>query len=126
LRRAENVSGGYESGADIAWKRNGLAISDRHGALLYAIAQRHDRQRRGGGDRLAVAAARVIGVAVGDERAIDGARRIDPRVCRRDVEPHRFGLQPGKRGAHVRKQARGQRDGSVALAPDWIGITLSR
>src|SRR3546814_7501690 len=44
-----------------------------------AIAQRHDRQRLGRRIHRAMAAARMIGVAVRHRGALDGARRIDPQ-----------------------------------------------
>ncbi len=94
LRAAEHVAGGDESGAYITLQRDRLAIGNRGRAFAGLVAQVHDRQRLGRGDRLAMPAARVIGVAMRDQCVVDGARRIDPRIRGNDVDAPRFGPDP--------------------------------
>src|SRR3546814_10464936 len=50
------------------------------GLGIDAIAQRHDRQRLGRREHRAMAAARMVGMAVRHRGARGGARRVDPQV----------------------------------------------
>ena len=103
LRRAEHVAGGHESRGHAAGQGQRLAIGDRPRAVRGAIAQAHDRQRRGRGDRLAMPAARVVGVAVGHQRAGDRLGGIDPAIRGGDVDPARVGPDPCEIGDHGRE-----------------------
>ena len=67
LGRAEHMAGGDEADVDLA-DPDRLAISDRP-ARLRAVAHVHDRQRLGRRPHLAMAAAGMVGMAVGDQRA---------------------------------------------------------
>jgi hypothetical protein len=49
---------------------------------------------------------RVIAVAVRDESARHGLRRIDPEIRGNDMNPVRFGANPRKRRRHAPKMAR--------------------
>ncbi len=87
LRRAENMTGGMESGARAA-KRQRLTIGDRLGRAGEArsVASLHDLQRFHGCQHRAVAGASVIGMAVGDQRARDRPRRVDMEVAGRAIK----------------------------------------
>ncbi|BDI59776.1 hypothetical protein MACH05_03360 [Qipengyuania nanhaisediminis] len=47
-----------------------------------------------------MATARVIGVAVSDQSAIDRAAGIDPGISGHHMNAPRLGPDPGKRGGH--------------------------
>ena len=68
--------------------------------VLVAVADPHDRQRFGRRQHRAMAAAGVVGVAVGDHCPRLGLGRIDPRVGGRHVNPLRMGLDPGTDSGH--------------------------
>ncbi len=59
----------------------------------FAIAHRHDRQRFRRRQNPAMAGAGVIGMAVRDHRAIDGAHGIDEEIAARAIKPFRARLQ---------------------------------
>ncbi len=67
LCRAEDMAGGDEADLDVP-RLHGFAIGDR-AAGLRAVARLHDRQRFGSRPHRAMPAARVVGMAVGDEGA---------------------------------------------------------
>ena len=78
------MAGGDEADVDLA-DADRLAIGDR----LARSARRsgaHDRQRLGRRPHLAVAAAGMVGMAVGDQRARLGLRGVDPGVGRAHVD----------------------------------------
>src|SRR5438067_12342584 len=99
LRRAEDMPGGNEADVDLA-QADHLAIGDRAAARLLAIAAAHDRQRLGRRPDLSMAAARMVAMAGGDERAWPGLRRVDPRVGRLDVDAFGKRLDPGTEAGH--------------------------
>ena len=92
LRRSQHMARRHEADLDVA-QPDRLAIRHRL-ARLRPVARFHDRQRLGRRPHPPVAAARMVGMAVGDERA--GARlgRVDPRVGGRHVDAVRVRLQP--------------------------------
>ena len=109
LRTAQHVPRRDIGRIDAARQADRLPVFDRHrlvrdfARIVFsagAIAQFHDGQRFGRGDGFAVAAPRVIGVAVRDERLAHFARRVDPRIGGDDVDAPRFGLYPGEGRAH--------------------------
>ena len=92
LRRAQHMTGGQKADLDSA-QPNTLAIGDRR-SIGRAIAQPHDRQSLGRRPADAMAAASMIAVAMGDQRAIDRHRRIDPGIRRPDINPARGRFDP--------------------------------
>src|SRR3546814_12410992 len=62
---------------------------------LVAEPMVHDRQRLGGRQDRTMAGAGVIGMAVGDDGPIDGAKRVDIEGTGGDVEALRPYLGPG-------------------------------
>ena len=99
LRRSQHMAGGDEADVDLA-DADGLAISDRVGRLL-AVANVHDRQRLGRRPHRAMAAARVIGMAVGDQRLVVGLRGIDPRIGGFDIDAFGKRLDPVTEAGHI-------------------------
>ena len=99
LGRTEDMAGGDEADVDLA-DADGFAIGDGVGRLL-AVADVHDRQRLGGGPHRAMAAAGMVGMAVGDERAVLGLRGIDPRVGGFDEDALGKGLDPAAETGHA-------------------------
>ena len=98
LRRAEHMAGGDEADVDLA---DAEALAIGHGfAVLLAIAGRHDRQRLRRRPDFAVSAARMVGMAVRDERACLRLRRIDPRVGGAHVDAFGKRLYPGTEARH--------------------------
>ncbi len=75
--------------------RHGLAISQGAGLSgeIITVSDGHDRQGFGGRHDQAVAGARMIRVAVGDDRAIHRPDRVDVEVARRTVEAGGPGTQ---------------------------------
>src|SRR5512147_1979761 len=76
-----------------------FAIGDRI-AVLLAVADAHDRQRLRRRPDRAVPASRMVGMAVGNERALLWPRGIDPRVRRAHVNAFRKRLYPGTEARH--------------------------
>ena len=100
LRRAENVARRKEGRRDTTLEAERLAVLDRYRACAGLVAQLHDRQRCGGGDRLAVTAARVIAVAVGHQGSRDRPGGVDPAIGRDHMEAVRLGANPCEGGGH--------------------------
>ena len=98
LRRAEHMAGGNEADLDLA-DPDALAIGDRLARLL-AVAHAHDRQRLGRRPHRAMPAAGMVGMAVGDQRAGLGLRRIDPGVGGPHVDAFGIRLDPGTEAGH--------------------------
>ena len=107
LRAAENMPRRQERDADIV-AVDRLAIGGRlaAGGEVLAIADRHDFQRFLGGENGGMAGPRVIGVAMGDDGAVDGAGRVDEgargdaiKALGADFEPV-FGMCGGEGGVH--------------------------
>ena len=98
LRRAQHMAGGNEADIDLA-DADGFAIGDRLPVLL-AVADAHDRQRFGRRQHLAMAAAGVVGMAVGDQRPGLGLRRVDPGVGRAHIDAFGKSLDPGTEAGH--------------------------
>ena len=98
LGRAEDVAGGHEADVDLA-DPDHFAISDRP-PRLGTVAAFHDREGLGRGDHLAMAAAGMIGMAVGDQGERFGLGGIDPGVCRPDVDAFGKRLYPGTETRH--------------------------
>ncbi len=78
LRRAEHVPGRMKRGAD-AVERDALAVADglRAAGEVLAVAQPHDVERLLRGEHRAVTGARVVRVAMRDQRPLDRAGRVD-------------------------------------------------
>ena len=79
-----------------------------------AVAVRHDRQRLGRRQDVGVAGAGVIGMAVGDDGAVDHPRRIDEEAARLAPQPARDRDEPVGRAGH------GSRSGRASAAC-WTG-----
>ena len=81
------------------------------GGEVVAEADRHDVEGLAGGEDGAVAAGGVVGMGVGDERAGDGARRVDVEVARRAVEALGAGDEEvgGAHGLGVARRERASR-----------------
>src|SRR4030095_1233470 len=99
LRRSQHMAGGDEANIHLA-DPDGLAIADL-GAPLLAVARVHDRQSLGRRPHLAMAAAGMVGMAVGDQRAILRPRRIDPGVRRLHVNGFGKRLDPAAEAGHI-------------------------
>jgi len=69
-------------------------------AVLRAVARFHDGERLTRGENRAMAATRMIGMAMGDERAGLWRRWIDPRIRHRQVKPVRVRFDPGAGTGH--------------------------
>src|SRR5690348_8235559 len=69
-------------------------------ARLRPVASLHDRQSLGGCEHGAMAAARMVGVAVSHPGAVFGLRRVDPSVGRTHVNPFGMRLDPGTQARH--------------------------
>ena len=78
LGRAQHVAGGVEFDGDVA-EPDLLAIGDRlrGPSEVVAVAQPHHVKRLLGGQHRAVAGASMVGMAVGNDRALDRPHRID-------------------------------------------------
>ncbi len=137
LRAAEDMACGNVGRIDPARQADGLAIFDWRGAVRSRVAQLHDRQRLGGGDGLAVPAARVVGMAVRHQRLVDRAAGIDPAVGGHDMDAVRFGADPGKGRSHRRTNGRAARrfpyslrylanqaSTAAPLAACWLGLIV--
>ncbi len=96
LRAAEDMAGGVERDPQRIVDGEGLAIAEclRGADARLAIAARHDAQGLGGGEDMAVAGARMVGMAMGYYRAGYRARGIDISVGRDAVEPLRADFEP--------------------------------
>ncbi len=92
LRRSQHMAGGDITDGDAAHPHF-LAIADR-GAAGGAIAQTHDRQRLARRPDMAMAATRMIGVAVGYQRPFLRQRRIDPGIGGTDIDSGGVGFDP--------------------------------
>ena len=92
------MASGDEPDLDLA-DPHALAIADRSPFLL-AIARRHDRQRFGRRPHLAMAAAGMVGVAVGDQCARLGLRGVDPGVGRAHIDAFGIRLDPVTKARH--------------------------
>src|SRR3546814_1014379 len=82
----------HEGHADIA-DPDLFAIADGLRMSRLAITRAHDGERLRRGEHMAVAAARMVRMAVGDERAFRRKRRIDPEIPGRRSEEHTSELQ---------------------------------
>ena len=74
----------------------------RRAGEILAVAQRHDVERLARRQHLAMAGARMVGMAVRDQRALDRPHRIDEEVAGRAAKPLRAGLKQVAR-AHAGK-----------------------
>ena len=88
LRRAQNMPGRMQGHVDAA-EPQGLAIGQslRRAGEVLAHAKPHDIQRLLCRQHRAMAGARVIGMAVGDDGARDRTRRIDMEIAGRATKP---------------------------------------
>src|SRR3546814_16486792 len=91
LRGAEHMARRHEAHADIA-DPDLFAIADGLRMSRLAITRAHDGERLRRGEHMAVAAARMVRMAVGDERAFRRKRRSDPEIPRR----HEIGRAAGR------------------------------
>jgi len=98
LGGTEDVAGGHEADVDLAQPEH-LAISGR-APVLRPVAALDDGERLGRRPDLAVAAPRMVGMAVGDERARLRLGRIDPGVRRLYVDAFGKRLYPGTQTGH--------------------------
>ena len=100
LRRAEDVAGGDEADVDLA-EPDRLAIGDRL-ARLRPVAAVHDRQRLGRRPDRVMAAAGMVGMAVGDQRASAlGCEGSIHASAGRDVNAFGKRLDPGTETGHA-------------------------
>ena len=83
LRRAQHMAGGMEFDRDVA-EPDLFAIADRlrRAGEILAIAQPHDVERFLRRQHRAMAGAGMVGMAVRDHGALDGADRIDMEAAR--------------------------------------------
>ncbi len=92
LGGTEDMAGGHIADRD-AVHADFFAIGHRR-ARRGAVAQGHDRQRFLRRPDMAVAAARMIGMAMGDERAFLRDGGIDPGIGRADIDAGGVGFDP--------------------------------
>ena len=90
LRGAQHMAGRMQADHNLA-ERHPLAIGDRlrRAREMFAIAQAHDPKRLRGGEHRAMACARVIGLAMGDERPLHRPQGIDMKIACAAIEPRR-------------------------------------
>jgi hypothetical protein len=69
--------------ADLFAKTRGLGRT----GMIRAIADRHDVERLGRCQHMAMAGTGMIGMAMGDQRPVDAANRIDEEIAGRAVKP---------------------------------------
>ena len=93
LRRSQHMPGGHEAGLHPAAAVDRLAIRHRMPGLR-AIARRHDRERFRRRPHRIMPAARMIGMAVRDERAGAGPRGIDPDIRGFHIDAVRMRFDP--------------------------------
>lgn len=86
------MAGGVEADADtIDIKHFAEVCRLFFAAEILAVADAHDVERLAGGENLAMAGTGMIGMAVGDQRPLDGAHRIDMEIAGRAIEPGSVG-----------------------------------
>ena len=85
----------------------------RRAGEILAVAQRHDVERLAGRQHRAVAGARMVGMAVRDQRAGDRPDRVDEEIAGRAVEALRPGMEQVA-GAHGRQDRHFARRGKAA------------
>lgn len=87
---------GVKGGGDAADKINGLSIGDGFAVSgdLITIAHAHDRESFRRRPYCAMAAARVIGMPMGDEGARHGNRGVDPDIGGGDIDAFAPGFDP--------------------------------
>jgi hypothetical protein len=97
LGGAEDVAGRHQAQGDAVDVAR-LAVGQRveAAARLVAVAGAHDLERVGRGEHGGVVGPGVVGVAMGDHRAVDGALRIDVELARGAVEALGRRVQPGR------------------------------
>ncbi len=90
LRRTEHVTGRVERDGGIADPHR-FAIGDRLRAAgeAGAVARLHDRQRLGRRQHRPVPGAGMVGMAVGDQRPLDRAGRVDVEIADRGPQAGR-------------------------------------
>ena len=98
LRRAEDMAGGDEADVDLA-DADRLVIGDRL-PVLRPVARLHDRQRLGRRQHRAVAAARMVGMAVGDQARALGCEGSIHASAGAHVDALGVGLDPGTQSRH--------------------------
>ena len=65
----------------------------RRPRVIVTVTHGHDRQRLFARHDGAMAGPGMVGMAVGDQRPVDGADRIDEEIARRTIKPARLGPQ---------------------------------
>ena len=101
-------------------------LADTHGNAAFqgltasfgiiGIAGAHDGQRLGRGQDVLMAGPRVVGMTMGDDRAIDRSGRVDEEPAGHDVQAGRADLDPVLRsGRHDRHR------GAARLSNRWTG-----
>ncbi len=98
LGRAQHVTGRRQADLDPV-AGQAFAIGDRLGraAVVLAIAGGHDLKRLGGGDHHPVAGPGMVGMAMGDHRALHRPHRVDEEIAGRAVKPLGLGTEQGFR-----------------------------
>ena len=94
LRRAEHVAGRVEGDGDAA-DRDSLSQPGglRRAGKIVAIAQAHNVERLLRRHNVAMSGAGMVGVAMGDQRALDGPDRIDEEIAGRAIQAFRPGME---------------------------------
>jgi hypothetical protein len=98
LGRAKHMAGGNEAYVDVAHSDR-LAIGGRLRVLL-PVAESHDRKRFGRRKHRSMPSARMVAMAVGDQRPGLGLRGIDPGVGRAHIDALGKDLDPGTQTRH--------------------------
>ncbi len=98
LRRAQDVSGGGQLDIHFANPHAFAILQGLLAGVRHAFeACTHDGERFRCGERLAMARAGMVAMAMGDHRPRHGDRRIDVEVARLAVEAARRRIEPGAR-----------------------------
>ena len=97
LRAAGDMAGGVEGDADAADLASG-AVGEALDVDLRAEAVADHRRGGGGGEVVAVAGIGMVGMAMGDERAIDRVPRVDVETAGGAIDAI---IGEGKHGRHL-------------------------
>ena len=87
------MTGGHERRFHIT-DDDTLTISHGGPTRLFAIAHAHDRERLGRRPHRAMPAARMIGMAMRNQRTRHGARRVHPRIGGGNINTVRMRFDP--------------------------------
>ena len=99
LRRAEDVPGRHQPHRDISgfeWFAIGKSL---HGVTRHrAKPDFHDGHRVSRGKNRLMAGPRMVGMAMGDDGALNGRMRIDVEIARHAIETARIRSEPCLKG----------------------------